>query len=118
MKEMSLTHSEPFYFLEFRHGPMSMVTESAAIISLLSEKNRDYELAVINEMKALDGHVISLAENTADVSFNSGLTEPIRNILYLPVLQMMAFYRSMSKGLDPDNPRNLDAVVHLDAGSQ
>ncbi len=25
MKEMTLTHSEPFHFLEFRHGPMSMV---------------------------------------------------------------------------------------------
>ena len=24
MKEMTLTHSEPFHFLEFRHGPMSM----------------------------------------------------------------------------------------------
>src|SRR5215213_10017404 len=27
MKEMTLTHSEPFHFLEFRHGPMSMVNE-------------------------------------------------------------------------------------------
>jgi glucosamine--fructose-6-phosphate aminotransferase (isomerizing) len=118
MKEMSLTHSEPFYFLEFRHGPMSMVNKNAAVIGLLSEKNRSYEEDVLNEMKALGGHVISLAENNTDVSFNSGLEELIRNILYLPVLQIMAFYRSMLKGLDPDSPRNLSAVVHLDAGSQ
>jgi glucosamine--fructose-6-phosphate aminotransferase (isomerizing) len=118
MKEMSLTHSEPFYFLEFRHGPMSMVNENAAVIGLLSEKNRSYEEDVLIEMKTLGGHVLSLAENNADVSFNSGLEELIRNILYLPVLQIMAFYRSMSKGLDPDSPRNLSAVVHLEAGSQ
>ncbi|MGZ9226146.1 MAG: SIS domain-containing protein, partial [Anaerolineales bacterium] len=32
MKEMTLTHSEPFHFLEFRHGPMSMVNENAVVI--------------------------------------------------------------------------------------
>jgi glutamine---fructose-6-phosphate transaminase (isomerizing) len=35
-------------------------------------------------------------------------------ILYLPTLQLMAYHRSVSKGLDPDNPRNLSAVVYLD----
>ncbi len=113
MKEMSLTHSEPFYFLEFRHGPMSMINENAAVIGLLSEKNRNHEEDVLNDIEALGGHVISLAENTADISFNSGLEELIRNILYLPVLQIMAFYRSLSKGLDPDKPKNLSSVIHL-----
>ena len=35
MKEMTLTHSEPFHFLEFRHGPKSMVCESALVAGLL-----------------------------------------------------------------------------------
>jgi glucosamine--fructose-6-phosphate aminotransferase (isomerizing) len=34
--------------------------------------------------------------------------------LYLPVLQLMAFYRSIAKGLNPDRPKNLTAVVQLD----
>jgi glucosamine--fructose-6-phosphate aminotransferase (isomerizing) len=34
--------------------------------------------------------------------------------LYLPPLQLMAYHRSYAKGLDPDRPRNLDAVVYLD----
>jgi len=29
------------------------------------------------------------------------------------VLQLLAYHRSVSKGLDPDAPRNLDAVVKL-----
>jgi glucosamine--fructose-6-phosphate aminotransferase (isomerizing) len=29
MKEMSLSHSEPFHYMEFRHGPKSMITPSA-----------------------------------------------------------------------------------------
>jgi glucosamine--fructose-6-phosphate aminotransferase (isomerizing) len=35
MKEMSLSHSEPFHFMEFRHGPMSMVTDTTAIVGLV-----------------------------------------------------------------------------------
>lgn len=114
MKEMSLTHSEPFYFLEFRHGPMSMVTESALVVGLLSEKNIGHEAAVLNEMAAKGGQVLTLAESGASVTFESGIPECARGVLYLPILQLMAYYRSMAKGLNPDRPNNLEAVVKLE----
>jgi glucosamine 6-phosphate synthetase-like amidotransferase/phosphosugar isomerase protein len=47
------------------------------------------------------------------VSFGSGLPQGARLPLYLPVLQLLAYHRAVSKGLDPDAPRNLDAVVRL-----
>jgi len=114
MKEMTLTHSEPFHFLEFRHGPMSMVTGSAVVVGLLSEKNFSHESAVLNEMQAKGGSIFTLAETGATVSFESGIPESVRGVLYLPVLQLIAFYRSLAKGLDPDCPTNLTAVVKLD----
>jgi hypothetical protein len=55
-------------------------------------------------MEELGGHVVSLAEHDAAITFNSGLDEKIRTILYLPVLQITAFYRSLAKGLNPDKP--------------
>ncbi len=113
MKEMTLTHSEPFHVLEFRHGPKAMVGGSAAVIGLLSEENREYESRVIAEMGQLGGQTLTLAETRADVTFTSGLPEPVRNVLYLPVLQLMAYYRAIAKGLDPDKPTHLDAVVKL-----
>ena len=114
MKEMTLTHSEPFHFFEFRHGPMSMVGESTAVIGLRSSANAKHEQAVLDEMDALGAQVLSLGEEKTDVPFVSGLAEEIRNALYLPVLQLMAYYRAIAKGLNPDKPRNLRAVVHLD----
>jgi glutamine---fructose-6-phosphate transaminase (isomerizing) len=114
MKEMTLTHSEPFHFLEFRHGPMSMVTGNAVIVGMLSEKNFNHEQTVLNEMQAMGGKILSLAESDADVAFQSGIPESVRNILHLPILQLMAYYRSMAKGLNPDRPTNLTAVVKLD----
>jgi glutamine---fructose-6-phosphate transaminase (isomerizing) len=114
MKEMTLTHSEPFHFLEFRHGPMSMVNENAAVIGMLSDVNRVHEAKVLSEMKMLGGTVTGFGEKDVDVQFESGIPESVRGVLYLPVLQLMAFYRSVAKGLNPDRPNNLTAVVKLD----
>ena len=113
MKEMTLTHSEPFHFLEFRHGPMSMVNENAVVVGLLSDGNRTHEAKVLSEMAALGGTVASLGEIDAEVEFKSDIPESVRGVLYLPVLQLMAFYRSLAKGLNPDRPTNLTAVVKL-----
>ena len=114
MKEMTLTHSEAFHFLEFRHGPMSMVNEQAVIVGLLSDTNRAHEAKVLSEMRSLKGIVAGLGEREADVVFDSGIPESVRGVLYLPVLQLMAFYRSVAKGLNPDRPNNLTAVVKLE----
>lgn len=114
MKEMTLTHSEPFHFLEFRHGPMSMVDQNTIVAGMLSDANRVHEAKVLAEMKALGGTAAGLGESDAEVEFKSGIPESARSVLYLPVLQLMAFYRSVAKGLNPDKPNNLTAVVKLD----
>ncbi len=114
MKEMSLSHSEPYPFLEFRHGPMSMVQQSTMLIGLLSERNRAHELAVLSEMKALGARVLTLAENDADIAFESGIPEEGAIALFLPILQLLAAHRALAKGLNPDRPNNLSAVVTLD----
>ena len=114
MKEMTLTHSEPFHFMEFRHGPMSMVNENAVVLGMLSDINRVHEAKVLSEMKMLGGTVSAFGESDADVCFESNIPEIVRAVLYLPILQLMAFYRSAEKGLNPDRPTNLTAVVKLD----
>jgi glucosamine--fructose-6-phosphate aminotransferase (isomerizing) len=113
MKEMSLTHSEAFHFLEFRHGPKAMVTPSTLIVGLVSTTNAGYELAVLDDIGELGAEIITVGESKADVSFNSDLEEVSRNILYLPFGQMLAYERSIAKGFDPDRPMHLDPVVKL-----
>ncbi len=114
LKEMTLSHSEPFHFLEFRHGPQSMVTDTTLIVGLVSEANGDKERAVLKEMQARGARVLSLANTDADVTFGSDVAEALRNLLYLPVVQLLAFHRSLAKGLNPDRPNNLEAVVMLE----
>ncbi len=114
MKEMTLSHSEPFHFMEFRHGPKSMANEQTLMIGLVSEMNNVSEQAVLNDMKKQGAHILSLGENNADISLSSKVPEIIRNVLYLPVIQLLAYERSLAKGLNPDKPNNLDAVVVLE----
>jgi glutamine---fructose-6-phosphate transaminase (isomerizing) len=113
MKEMSLTHSEPFHFLEFRHGPMSMVTENTVIVGFLSDKNFNDEQAVLEEMRAKGGTIIAVSESGTGIALESSVPESVRGVMYLPILQLVAFYRSLAKGLNPDQPKNLTAVVVL-----
>jgi glucosamine--fructose-6-phosphate aminotransferase (isomerizing) len=117
MKEMSLSHSEPFHFLEFRHGPKSMVTPGTLVVGLRSSANAGPESAVLKDVTALGGRILAMGEEPADggraVAFRSGLDEAVRDVLYLPAGQLIALERSLSKGLNPDRPTNLDAVVTL-----
>ncbi len=113
MKEMTLTHSEPFHFLEFRHGPMSMVNSNTLIVGLVSEANQSHEWKVLSEMHALGGTVLSIGADRTSIEFGSKIPEIMRGVLYLPVLQLMACYRSVKKGMNPDHPKNLSAVVKL-----
>lgn len=114
MKEMSLTHSEPFHFLEFRHGPMSMVDGRTVLVGLVSETNRQYETKVLSEMQQLGAQVFDLEETKATVAFHSQLPETARGVLYLPILQLLAYHRALAKGHNPDTPHNLSPVIKLD----
>jgi glucosamine--fructose-6-phosphate aminotransferase (isomerizing) len=90
-----------------------MITPSALVMGLLSDAQREQEEAVLKDMRLLGGRTLSIAESSADVELASGLSEIARSPLYLPVGQLIAFERSVAKGLNPDLPENLTAVVEL-----
>jgi glucosamine--fructose-6-phosphate aminotransferase (isomerizing) len=120
-KEMSLSYAEAYHPLELRHGPMSMVDDATLVVGLLSDTARDYEEAVLEEMRALGARTLVLTEDKGQkplpadylVYFESGLPEAVRGVLYMPVLQLMAYHRAMYKGLNPDTPAHLSTVVIL-----
>jgi glucosamine--fructose-6-phosphate aminotransferase (isomerizing) len=122
-KEMSLSYAEAYYPLEFRHGPMSMVDDHTMVVGFLSDTGLAQELQVLRDMQALGGRTLAFVEDGAAISgwqsdyvveLDSGLDEWERGPLYLPAVQRMAFYRSLHKGLNPDQPTNLTAVVNLE----
>jgi glucosamine--fructose-6-phosphate aminotransferase (isomerizing) len=124
-KEMSLSYAEAYHPLEFRHGPMSMVNEHTLVAGFLSDTGQPEQVRVLKDMKELGARTLALVEDgsalagwRADdvVELRSGLSEWERVPLYLPPLQLLAYHRALAKGLDPDRPRNLTAVVGLQGG--
>jgi glucosamine--fructose-6-phosphate aminotransferase (isomerizing) len=121
MKEMSLSNSEAFHTMEFRHGPKSMVDANTLVVGLVNESSAYQEIPVLQEMKALGGKVLTIAEAVDPklaaignvIELKSAVPEVMRALLFLPVLQLIAFYRAIANGQDPDKPHNLDAVVHI-----
>ena len=119
MNEMTLSHSEPFHFMEFRHGPMSMVNSQTLITGLLSQANREAEMAVLQDMRKLGARILAVGSRLSDVPADYKIEFPLvvdelcLLPLYLPLVQLMAFHRALAKGLNPDQPTNLSAVVFL-----
>jgi glucosamine--fructose-6-phosphate aminotransferase (isomerizing) len=121
MKEMSLAYSEAFHMLEFRHGPMSMVNEHTLVVGMIGEEAAPQEIAVLRNMKARGAQILALAENDHGlaewahvVHLDSKLPNWARPVTYLPVLQLMAYYRALANGQNPDQPANLSFVIALD----
>ncbi|MBK8023683.1 MAG: SIS domain-containing protein [Chloroflexi bacterium] len=122
MKEMSLSYSEAFHVLEFRHGPMSMVNDHTLVVALLSDEAHAQEASVVKDMRARGAQTLVLAEQDYGLDLEaaphfvriaSGLPQWARPVTYLPVLQLMAFHRALSNGQNPDLPANLEFVISL-----
>jgi len=118
MKEMSLAYSEAYHTLEFRHGPMSMVGKDSLVIGLISSEGAKQEIRVLDEMADMGAKVLAIGqahiENHEYVRLPADMPAWCMPVLYLPVLQMLAFYRAILNGCDPDKPQNLSAVISLD----
>lgn len=123
MKEMSLSVSEAFHSMEFRHGPISILNNESLVILLMSESSQEQEVKILKEVKELGAKTFIICErftnsitNFADyvVELKSGLSDYSRLILYMPITQFLGYYRALHNGLNPDNPRHLTQVVVLD----
>lgn len=114
LKEMSLSVSEPFHVLEYRHGPQAMAGPETLIIGLRSTANAAHEEAVLAEMRRFGATTFTVGAGESDLPLPGDLPEPICGPLYLPFGQLLAYERAVRRGLDPDRPHQLSDVVRLD----
>lgn len=121
--EMSMSSAQVFHSLEFRHGPKSTVTPRTLLIFLLSEQGYHAECDLLEEMKALGGTTLVIA-NRADARVRAAADMLVELSLKLPELarlapflvsgQLIGLHTGLKKGLNPDSPRYLSRAVILD----
>lgn len=122
LTEMSLTMTDAHTFLEYRHGPMSLVDEEHLVVGLISEDMRDYEIEVLREVKANGGRVLAVANSDRDLgdlgevlAINAPISPRARAVLFMPVIHFLGYHRGLAKGLNPDRPRNVVMSVRVEA---
>lgn len=119
MKEMTQSFAEAFNPLEFRHGPISVLNEKCRVILLSHRSLSSYEHDVVKDVREPGANTLVIGDDLqgfdSDETFelSSGLSDKSRGVLYLPLLQWIAYYRTLKMGLNPDKPRNLNQVVVL-----
>ena len=123
MKEISYIHSEAYAAGELKHGTISLVEDGTLSVGALTQK-AVLEKTVSNmaECRARGAYLVSLAGESsrkesafADFSLFVPETDPhfMASLAIIP-LQLLAYYTSVSKGLDVDKPRNLAKSVTVE----
>jgi len=115
LKESCNVYAEGFATREFLHGPMQLAGERTPILIL----QRDFsdELSGLTErFKRLGAPTIIVGPNTSASEGNviqivNGVEEMFQPLTFVIPLQLFAYYSSISRGLNPDQPTKLKKVV-------
>ena len=119
VKEMTLTPSECYYSLEYRHGPISIADKRTVIAYFVSRNTCAEDEKLIGELKALGSCVIALGtvteeiEKLADVSYKTNICECANLPELIIPLQYFGAYLAVARGYDPDAPQNLSKAIIL-----
>ena len=125
LKECLACWAEAFHPLEFRHGPRTTATRGAFVCLFASENDAiaQQEKLVLTEMK--DQGACTLVFEEKQQVFNDFLelerfiVEPVAVsdcsliLVCLIFSQWLAYFKSLSTGVNPDQPANLKAVTRL-----
>lgn len=115
IKEISYIHAEGIAAGELKHGPLALVEKGTPCIAFLpNDETYGATLAGAMEMRARGGYVIGISFKPHEVFDyyihieDAGEATIIPNVV---VAQLLAYFLTVRKGLDPDMPRNLAKSV-------
>ena len=115
IKEISYVHAEGMAAGELKHGPLALVDKGTPCIAFLpNDETYGANLAGAMEMKARGGYIIGVSHTPHEV-FDAYIPVPdAHEATIIPNIvagQLLAYYLSTQKELDPDKPRNLAKSV-------
>ena len=123
LKEISYIHSEAYAAGELKHGTISLISDGVPVIALATQDHvYSKVISNIREVKARGAYVILLSmdqeitdRSICDVHISLP-NVPVQFSIFesVVVLQMIAYYTSVGKGLNPDQPRNLAKSVTVE----
>lgn len=120
LKEVAYIHAEAYPAGESKHGPIALVEEEFPVIfTILGRIDAELLKSNIEEMNARYAWTIGVVPKNIEELIKL-LKEPIKMpvmneyiapIVYIVPYQLLAYYTAVTRGYDPDKPRNLAKTV-------
>ncbi|MCC7557207.1 MAG: glutamine--fructose-6-phosphate transaminase (isomerizing) [Methanobacteriaceae archaeon] len=124
LKEITYIHAEGYAAGELKHGPLALIDDEVPVVAVVPPgKSHDKTLSNVEEVRARGAHVIGLGSQEDDVlksetkdliGFDDEIDEIFSAIPYIIPLQLLSYYISVAKGIDPDKPKNLAKCVTVE----
>ncbi len=124
IKEICYNHCEGMYSSEFKHGPLSIVTDNYPVIFVTTTEDSWMVINHINEVACRGGRAIIVGEHEDSLtpyvkSKTDYLVVPKSEVLINPILdviplQLLSYFLSVDLGINPDLPRNLSKTLTVD----
>ncbi|HOG76999.1 MAG: glutamine--fructose-6-phosphate transaminase (isomerizing) [Anaerolineaceae bacterium] len=121
LKEITYAHCEGMLSTEFKHGPLSAVTDGFPVLFAVGPEDVPLIVSGINEVSCRGGRAIAIGEEDSRLSANASdvITIPPSTPTFAPLLaviplQLLSYYMAVGRGYDPDFPRNLSKTLTVD----
>ena len=121
LKEITYAHCEGMLSTEFKHGPLSAVTQDFPVLFVASPQDVPLIVSGINEVTCRGGRAIVIGEEDKRLEDNASLvisilrsTPAIASLLAVIPLQQLSYHMAVARGYDPDFPRNLSKTLTVD----
>ncbi len=117
VKEISYVHCEGYSASSLKHGPFALLDEDFPVIILdLDNKHRTKVLNCIEEVRSRNAPITVITNsretkgNQICVPYNASYA----SLLGIVPLQLLAYYMSIQRSINPDKPKNLAKVVTVE----
>lgn len=123
LKEISYIHSEAYAAGELKHGTIALISDQVPVIAIATQQHVYAKtISNIREVKARGAYIIMLIKESAVVDDNLAdlqirIPDVADSFTVFPIaaaLQLIAYYTSLGKNLDVDQPRNLAKSVTVE----
>ena len=118
LKEIGYIHAEGYSSAALKHGPYALLTPGFPVILFVpNDATFLRNQAIHDELKSRDAIIIGVSDRELPETYDFSLIVPAggyTEILMTILTQMIAYYLSVEKGINPDYPRNIAKVLSTD----
>jgi len=115
VKEVAYVHAEAYPAGESKHGPIALVEKGFPVVFINDGEMPELLKNNIMEMKARGAKTYVISTNKRVGEGNEVYIESmIPPLSIAPIIQLIAYYASIAKGINPDKPRNLAKTVTVE----